>query len=100
MVLREYLERRGVFFESDVDSEVVFRFIEFLREEYLSYFEIVKKFFWMFEGDYVVVFLDGECIYLFRDFLGIRLFYFLCNGLFVSEKKVFWVVGEREVEFV
>ncbi|BAD85139.1 asparagine synthase (glutamine-hydrolyzing) [Thermococcus kodakarensis KOD1] len=96
--LREYLERRGVSFESDVDSEVVLRLIEFLREEHLSYPEIVKKLFWMLEGDYAVAFSDGERIYLFRDPLGIRPLYFSRNGLFASEKKVLWAVGEREVE--
>ncbi len=49
-------------------------------------------------GDYAVAFSDGERIYLFRDPLGIRPLYFSRNGLFASEKKVLWAVGEREVE--
>ncbi len=97
--LREYLEGRRVSFESDVDSEVILRLIEFLGgEEHLSYPEIVKRLFWMLEGDYAVAFSDGERIYLFRDPMGIRPLYFSRNGLFASEKKVLWAVGEKEVE--
>ncbi|WP_209475392.1 asparagine synthase (glutamine-hydrolyzing) [Thermococcus stetteri] len=96
--LRGYLEGRGVSFESDVDSEVILRLIEFLRGKHMSYPEIVKKLFWMLEGDYAVAFSDGRRIYLFRDPMGVRPLYFSRNGLFASEKKVLWAVGEREVE--
>jgi asparagine synthase (glutamine-hydrolysing) len=97
-VLRGYLEGRGIPFESDVDSEVILRLIEFLRDQRMSYPEIVGKLFWMLEGDYAVAFSDGMRIYLFRDPIGIRPLYFSRSGLFASEKKVLWAVGEKEVE--
>ncbi|WP_456367629.1 DUF7411 family protein [Thermococcus sp.] len=95
--IRDYLEGRGVSFESDVDSEVILRLIEFLREKGLNYPEIVRRLFSMLEGDYSVAFSDGERIYLFRDPVGIRPLYFSRRGFFASEKKVLWAIGEEAI---
>lgn len=93
--IREYLEGRGVSFESDVDSEVILRLIEFLREKGLSYEDIVTRLFSILEGDYAVGFSDGREIYLFRDPLGVRPLYYSPRGFFASEKKVLWAIGEE-----
>jgi asparagine synthase (glutamine-hydrolysing) len=94
--LREYLEGKGVNFESDVDSEVILRLIEHLLEKGLTMEEAVRKSMGMLNGDYAVGLVRGEEIYLFRDPLGIRPLYYSPNGFFASEKKVLWAIGERE----
>ncbi len=95
--IREYLEDRGVSFESDVDSEVILRLIEFLREKGLSLSSAVKEAMHWLEGDYAVAFSDGERIYLFRDPIGVRPLYFSPGGFFASEKKVLWAIGEKAI---
>ena len=95
--IRAFLEGRGVSFESDVDSEVILRLIEFLRGRGLSFLRAVREAMRWLEGDYAVAFSDGEKIYLFRDPIGIRPLYFSPNGFFASEKKVLWAIGEEAV---
>ncbi|WP_297469347.1 asparagine synthase-related protein [Thermococcus sp.] len=95
--IRIYLEGKGVSFESDVDSEVVLRLIEFLREKGMSFPQAVKEAMRWLEGDYSVAFSDGERIYLFRDPIGIRPLYFSPSGFFASEKKVLWAIGEEAI---
>jgi len=95
--IRAFLEGRGVSFESDVDSEVILRLIEFLRGKGLSFPQAVREAMRWIEGDYAVAFSDGERIYLFRDPVGIRPLYFSPNGFFASEKKVLWAIGEEAV---
>jgi asparagine synthase (glutamine-hydrolysing) len=90
--LRDHLEGRGVSFESDVDSEVILRGLEFLSAE-RSYRDAVRELMGWFEGDYAVAFSDGERLYLFRDPLGVRPLYFSKKGFFASEKKVLWAIG-------
>ncbi|WP_457741595.1 asparagine synthase (glutamine-hydrolyzing) [Thermococcus sp.] len=93
--IRAYLEGRAINFESDVDSEVVLRLIEFLKEKGLSFPHAVKEAMHWFEGDYAVAFSDGDRIYLFRDPIGIRPLYFSPRGFFASERKVLWAIGEK-----
>ncbi|WP_285519823.1 DUF7411 family protein [Thermococcus nautili] len=95
--IRGFLEGKGVSFESDVDTEVILRLIEFLKEKGLSFPHAVKEAMRWLEGDYSVAFSDGERIYLFRDPMGIRPLYFSPNGFFASEKKVLWAIGERAI---
>ena len=95
--IRTFLEGKGVSFESDVDSEVILRLIEFLREKGLSLSSAVKEAMRWLEGDYAVAFSDGNKIYLFRDPVGIRPLYFSPNGFFASEKKVLWSIGEKAI---
>lgn len=93
--IREFLERKGVGFESDVDTEVILRFLEFQIERGNSIAESVKRLMRILNGDYAVAFSDKENIYLFRDPIGIRPLYYSQNGFFASEKKVLWSIGER-----
>ncbi|ASJ00159.1 asparagine synthase (glutamine-hydrolyzing) [Thermococcus gorgonarius] len=95
--LRDYLEGRGVEFETDVDSEVVLRLLEHLLSKGLSVHEAVKRAMIMMNGDYAVAFFWRGNIYLFRDPVGIRPLYFSPNGFFASEKKVLWAIGEKAV---
>jgi len=95
--IRTFLEGRGVPFETDVDSEVILRLLEFLKERGLSFPYAVKEAMRWLEGDYAVAFSEGERIYLFRDPIGVRPLYFSPNGFFASEKKVLWAIGERAV---
>ena len=95
--IRDFLEGKGVSFESDVDSEVILRLIEFLRGKGLSFPHAVKEAMRWLEGDYAVAFSDGEMIYLFRDPVGVRPLYFSPNGFFASERKVLWAIGERAI---
>ena len=95
--LRAYLEDKGVSFESDVDSEVILRLLEFLMGRGLSPTETVKKAMKLLEGDYAVAFqLDGR-IYLFRDPVGVRPLYYSRRGFFASERKVLWAIGEEAI---
>ncbi|HIH72647.1 MAG TPA: asparagine synthase, partial [Thermococcaceae archaeon] len=91
--IREFLERRGVEFESDVDTEVILRFLEFQIERGNSIAESVKSLMRILNGDYAVAFSDKENIYLFRDPIEIRPLYYSQNGFFASEKKVLWSIG-------
>ena len=93
--LRDYLRERGMHFESDVDSEVILRLIEYLLEKGLSMQEAVRDVMFMLNGDYSVAFSDGRRIYLFRDPVGIRPLYYSPGGFFASEKKVLWSIGEE-----
>ncbi|NJE47417.1 asparagine synthase (glutamine-hydrolyzing) [Thermococcus sp. GR7] len=95
--IRNYLKDRGVSFESDVDSEVILRLLEYLLEKGLNVETAVKKAMSMLEGDYAVAFSDGRRIYLFRDPVGVRPLYYSPNGFFASEKKVLWAIGERAI---
>ncbi|WP_058946982.1 asparagine synthase (glutamine-hydrolyzing) [Thermococcus sp. 2319x1] len=95
--IREFLERRGVEFESDVDTEVILRFLEFQIEKGSSIAESVKRLMRVLNGDYAIAFSDKENIYLFRDPIGIRPLYYSQNGFFASEKKVLWSIGERAI---
>lgn len=95
--IRAFLEGKGVSFESDVDTEVILRLIEFLRDRGLSVPQAVRNAMRWLEGDYAVAFSDGERIYLFRDPMGVRPLYFSPNGFFASEKKVLWAIGEKAV---
>lgn len=95
--IREFLERRGVEFESDVDTEVILRFLEFQIERGNSIAESVKSLMRILNGDYAVAFSDKENIYLFRDPIEIRPLYYSQNGFFASEKKVLWSIGERAI---
>lgn len=96
--LRHYLEKRGIEFETDVDSEVILRLLEyFLFEKNLSVVEALKRAMIMLNGDYAVAFLWNGKIYLFRDPVGIRPLYFSPRGFFASEKKVLWAIGETAV---
>jgi asparagine synthase (glutamine-hydrolysing) len=53
--LRNYLEKRGIEFETDVDSEVVLRLLEyFLLKKGLRVLEAVKRTMLMINGDYSV----------------------------------------------
>ncbi len=92
--LRGYLRRKGIEFESDVDSEVILRLIEHLFERGLSPPDAVRRIMLMLDGDYAVAFSDRERIYLFRDPVGIRPLYYSPGGFFASEKKVLWSIGE------
>ncbi|AFK22608.1 asparagine synthase (glutamine-hydrolyzing) [Pyrococcus sp. ST04] len=93
--LREYLVERGVSFETDVDSEVILRLLEYyLYEKRLSPWEAVKKIMLMLNGDYAVAFLYNGKLYLFRDPIGIRPIYYSQSGRFASEKKVLWAIGD------
>ncbi|WP_297510906.1 asparagine synthase (glutamine-hydrolyzing) [Thermococcus sp.] len=94
--IREYLEGKGVSFESDVDSEVILRLLEFLSRE-ASFPRAVRELMSWLEGDYAVAFSDGGRLYLFRDPIGVRPLYFSPRGFFASEKKVLWAIGERAV---
>ncbi len=95
--LRGWLERRGVSFESDVDSEVILRLLEHFLGQGLSVEGAVGKAMRMLEGDYAVAFSDGKVIYLFRDPVGIRPLYYSPGGFFASEKKVLWAIGEEAI---
>ena len=95
--LRNYLEGKGVPFETDVDSEVILRLIEHLLEKGLDVWKAVRKAMTMLEGDYAVAFSDGKRIYLFRDPVGVRPLYYSPKGFFASEKKVLWAIGEEAV---
>ncbi|WP_048151419.1 DUF7411 family protein [Palaeococcus ferrophilus] len=93
--LREWLEGRGVSFESDVDTEVILRLIEYLLEKGLRMEEAVRRAMVMLNGDYAVAITNGTKIYLFRDPIGIRPLHFSPRGFFASERKVLWAVGEE-----
>jgi len=93
----ELLERKGVELESDVDTEVILRFLEFQVESGNSIVKSVKYLMRILNGDYAVAFSDKENIYLFRDPIGIRPLYYSQNGFFASEKKVLWGIGERPI---
>ncbi|ASJ07513.1 asparagine synthase (glutamine-hydrolyzing) [Thermococcus pacificus] len=95
--LRAWLEGRGVSFESDVDSEVILRLIEYLLGSGLSIHDAVRKAMTMLEGDYAVAISDGKVIHLFRDPVGIRPLYYSPRGFFASEKKVLWAIGEEAI---
>ncbi len=95
--IRDHLEEKGVSFESDVDSEVILRLIEFLRGKGVSIPTAIKEAMRWLEGDYAVAFSDGEEIYLFRDPIGVRPLYYSPTGFFASEKKVLWVIGEKAI---
>ncbi|AFL95798.1 asparagine synthase [Thermococcus cleftensis] len=95
--LRAWLEGKGVSFESDVDSEVILRLIEFFLDGGMSVSEAVGRAMGMLEGDYAVAFSNGERIYLFRDPIGIRPLYFSPRGFFASERKVLWSIGEEAI---
>ncbi|WP_297420243.1 asparagine synthase (glutamine-hydrolyzing) [Thermococcus sp.] len=95
--LRDWLEGRGVSFESDVDSEVILGLIEHLLGEGLKIEEAVRRAMSMLEGDYAVALSDGESIYLFRDPVGVRPLYYSPSGFFASEKKVLWAIGEDAI---
>ncbi|WP_297500775.1 asparagine synthase-related protein [Thermococcus sp.] len=95
-VIREHLEGRGVSFESDVDSEVILRLLEFLSGE-VSFPGAVRELMAWLEGDYAVAFSDGSRLYLFRDPIGVRPLYFSPKGFFASEKKVLWAIGEMAI---
>ena len=94
--IRAFLEK-SVSFESDVDSEVILRLIEFLRGKGLSFLDAVREGMRWLEGDYAVAFSEGERIYLFRDPVGVRPLYFSPNGFFASERKVLWAIGEKAI---
>lgn len=94
--LRAYLVERGISFESDVDSEVILRLLEYLLfDRNLSPWNAIKKLMWMLRGDYAVAFHYNGKFYLFRDPLGIRPLYYSSQGHFGSEKKVLWGLGEE-----
>ena len=95
--IKEFLERRGVGFESDVDTEVILRLLEFQVENGSSIPESVRTLMRTLNGDYAVAFSDKKNIYLFRDPVGIRPLYYSPNGFFASEKKVLWSIGERAI---
>ena len=95
--LREWLEGRGVSFESDVDSEVILRLIEHLLENGLEIGEAIRRAMTMLEGDYAVALSNGREIYLFRDPVGIRPLYYSPSGFFASERKVLWAIGEEAI---
>ncbi len=97
ILLREYLHKQGIRFESDVDSEVILRLIEYFLEKNLPIPAIIRKIMFMVNGDYAVAFSDreGKKIYLFRDPVGIRPLYYSPRGFFASEKKVLWSIGEE-----
>jgi len=92
--IRELLESKGVEFESNVDTEVILRFLEFLIEMNKPISQAVSELMMALNGDYAVAFSDKENIYLFRDPIGIRPLYYSPNGFFASEKKVLWKIGE------
>lgn len=96
--IREYLEERGISFESNVDSEVILRLLEFLiHEKKMSYIKAVQESMKMLNGDYAVAFSDGKEIYIFRDPIGVRPLYYSPNGFFASEKKVLWSIREDAI---
>ncbi|WP_324736186.1 asparagine synthase (glutamine-hydrolyzing) [Thermococcus sp. SY098] len=96
--IREYLENTGISFESNVDSEVILRLLEFLiHEKKMPYIEAIQKSMRMLNGDYAVAFSNGREIYLFRDPIGIRPLYYSQNGFFASEKKVLWSINEKAI---
>ena len=97
LLLRDYLQKQGMSFESDVDSEVILRLIEYFFGMGLSISDTIRRVMFMLNGDYAVAFSDNkkEKIYLFRDPVGIRPLYYSPNGFFASEKKVLWSIGEE-----
>ncbi len=95
--IRNYLEGKGVSFETDVDSEVILRLIEFFIDRGEDVIGAVGRAMRMLEGDYAVALSDGEKLYLFRDPVGIRPLYYSPSGFFASEKKVLWAIGEDAV---
>ena len=95
--LRAFLEGRGLSFESDVDSEVILRLLEYLIGKGLGLRGAVRRAMGMLEGDYAVAFSDGKVIHLFRDPVGVRPLYYSPAGFFASEKKVLWAIGEEAV---
>ncbi|AIF69561.1 asparagine synthase [Palaeococcus pacificus DY20341] len=95
--IREFLEEKGVSFESDVDTEVILRLLEYLIDKGYSVEKAVKTAVNSLIGDYAVAFSDKNRIYLFRDPIGVRPLYYSPNGLFASEKKVLWSIGEKAV---
>jgi len=97
LVIREYLEGKGVPFDTDVDSEVILRLIEFFRESGLDFSQAVGEAMRWIEGDYAVAFSDGRRLYLFRDPVGVRPLYFSPKGFFASERKVLWAIGEEPI---
>ncbi|CAB50044.1 asparagine synthase (glutamine-hydrolyzing) [Pyrococcus abyssi] len=93
--LRKYLIERGVAFETDVDSEVILRLLEYLVfDRKLKVEEAIKLSMKMLRGDYAVAFFFNGKFYLFRDPLGVRPLYYSSRGHFASEKKVLWGLGE------
>lgn len=92
-----FLEERGISFESDVDTEVILRFLEFLVGNGESIEKAVRYVMECLRGDYAVAFSDKENIYLFRDPVGIRPLYYSPKGFFASEKKVLWSIGEDAI---
>jgi asparagine synthase (glutamine-hydrolysing) len=95
--IREYLEGKGISFESDVDSEAILRLLEYLISSKNAIPPAIKKAMKMINGDYAVAFSDKRNIYLFRDPIGIRPLYYSPNGFFASEKKVLWRIGEEAI---
>ncbi|MFA4640241.1 asparagine synthase (glutamine-hydrolyzing) [Pyrococcus kukulkanii] len=96
--LREFLVERGLSFESDVDSEVILRLLEYLiYDKGLHPKDAVEKSTRMLNGDYAVAFKHDDKIYLFRDPIGVRPLYYSPSGHFASEKKVLWAIGEEAI---
>lgn len=95
--IKAFLENRGIEFESDVDTEVILRLLEFLIEKNIPIPQAVKKLMTSLNGDYAVAFSDKKDIYLFRDPIGVRPLYYSLNGFFASEKKVLWSIGENAI---
>ena len=95
--IRSFLEGRGISFESNVDSEVVLRLVEYLTDKGIPVEDAIKGSMKILEGDYAVALSDHQKIYLFRDPVGIRPLYYSPNGLFASEKKVLWAIGEEAI---
>ena len=95
--LRDWLRGKGLSFDSDVDSEVILRLIEYFLEGGLGIESAIKKSMGLLNGDYAVGLSDGRDIYLFRDPVGIRPLYYSPKGFFASEKKVLWAIGEEAI---
>nr|WP_255452966.1 asparagine synthase (glutamine-hydrolyzing) [Thermococcus sp. M36] len=95
--VRGWLEGKGVSFETDVDSEVILRLIEFFMDGGAGIERAVGAAMEILSGDYAVALSDGRRIYLFRDPVGVRPLYYSTDGFFASEKKVLWAIGRETV---
>ncbi|NPA48168.1 MAG: asparagine synthase [Thermococci archaeon] len=95
-VVREWLERRGFRFSTDVDSEVILHLLEYALDGN-SVEDAVRFVMRSLNGDYAVAFVMAGSVYLFRDPLGVRPLYYSRSGYFASERKVLWAIGQEAI---
>lgn len=94
--VREELKKNGYHFVSDSDTEVLIKAFHFWRED------CVNKFIGMFA--FAIYEERSECLWLFRDRLGVKPLYFSCDMaqsklVFASELKALTILNrDREID--